>query len=112
MTASQSCRFKGDTREKPSPVVAALREAGALDSKLRYQPGHDICIEYHKYKAADEKAEEDSVWYKKRAKDLEATNRLWCRDGRAQGGPQQSLQPLKPSLSLPTPLLFSSPHTV
>ncbi len=70
------CQFRGGAREKPSSLIAALKQAGALDDKLRYQPGHAIYEEYHDYKAADKKAGQDSTLYRKRVKKLQDTNCL------------------------------------
>lgn len=53
-----------------------MKQAGALDDKLRYQPGHAIYEEYHDYKAVEKEAGRDSTLYKKRAKELRDTNCL------------------------------------
>lgn len=51
LTPSRTTRRQKGTGQKPSPSVLALWEAGALDEKLQYQPGHEIYTQYHDYKA-------------------------------------------------------------
>jgi hypothetical protein len=51
-----------------------LKQSGALNEELIYQPGHAIHDEYAEYKAAARRAGEDSVAYKKKARELKAIN--------------------------------------
>ncbi|KAG7294620.1 hypothetical protein NEMBOFW57_004696 [Staphylotrichum longicolle] len=54
-------------------LVDTLKQSGALNEKLNYQPGHAIYDEYNEYKAAAEEAKKDSKAYKDKARYLGTT---------------------------------------
>jgi hypothetical protein len=63
------CRFYGT-----KTLIENLIQRGALNKKLIYQRGHPIFNDYLAYKAAGVRAGKDSVVYKTKLRELEATN--------------------------------------
>ncbi len=66
------CRFKGTNGLPAKTQVEILIESGALDKKLKYQPGHAIHDQYIEHKAAGRIAGEASASYKNKREELHA----------------------------------------
>jgi hypothetical protein len=63
-----------------------LKQSGALNEEFIYQPGHTIHDGYAEYKAAARRAGEDSVVYKKKARELKAIDAHEQEEHKQLGG--------------------------
>ncbi|KAK3292944.1 uncharacterized protein B0H64DRAFT_203660, partial [Chaetomium fimeti] len=63
-------RFRWTKSGPIKTVIDTLKESGALNEKLEYQPKHTIHNKYMEYKAADRRAGEDRVAYNQKANEL------------------------------------------